>query len=74
MGKHEGGELDHDDVQADLLAHRQQRIAALERRVRGLVMEEHRAQKTRRAVQRRASSSCVVSGPMASSSDEVANS
>ena len=73
--KYEAGEFDDDDVQADLLAHCQRRIAELERKVGQLVMENEWLKKTRRAaVQRNAASSCVVSGPTASPSDEVANS
>ena len=62
--KYEAGEFDDDDVQADLLAHCQRRIAELERKVGQLVMENEWLKKTRRAaVQRNVASSCVVSGP-----------
>ena len=73
--KHEAGEFDDDDVQADLLVHCRRRIAELERKVGQLVMENEWLKKTRRAAaQRNAASSCVVSGPTVSPSDEVANS
>ncbi len=73
--KYEAGEFEDGEVQTEQLSHCQTRIAELERKVGQLVMENEWLKKTRRAaVQHSTGSTCVVSGPAVSPSDEVVSS
>ncbi len=73
--KYEAGEFDDEQVQGDLLARYEAKIADLERKVGQLVMENELLKKTRRSVERASSvTSSVVSGPTDSRSDTVAGS
>ena len=75
IAKYEAGEFDDEQVQGDLLARYEARIAELERKVGQLVMENDLLKKTRPPVERPSSTtSSVVSGPTVSRSDEIAGS
>ena len=52
VAKHEAGEFNDEQVQGDLLAQYEARIAELERKVGQLVMENDLLKKTRRPVER----------------------
>ena len=75
MAKYDAGEFDDEVVQGELLGRYEMRIAELERKVGQLVMENEWLKKTRRpAIQPGGATSCVVSGPNVSRSDEAASS
>ena len=75
IAKYEAGEFDDEQVQGDLLARYEARIAELERKVGQLVMENDLLEKTRPSVERPSgATSSVVIGPTVSRSDEVAGS
>ena len=72
VAKYEAGEFDDESVQGDILTRYEARIAELERKVGQLVMENEWLKKTRRpAIQPGSVTSSVVSGPVASRSDEA---
>lgn len=74
IAKYEAGELDDEQVQGDLLARYEARIAELERKVGQLVMENDLLKKTRASIERPSGEpSSIVSGPTVSRSDEVAS-
>ena len=75
IAKYEAGEFDDEQVQGDLLAHYEARIAELERKVGQLVMENDLLKKTRPPVEQPSGATAsVVSGPTVSRSDELAGS
>ena len=64
VAKYEAGEFDDEQVQGDVLARYQARIAELERKVGQLVMENDRLKKARRAAEQPSGAMVsVVSGP-----------
>lgn len=72
VAKHEAGEFDDEQVQGDFLAQYEARIAALERKVGQLVMDNDLLKKARRPVERPSgATSSIVSGPTGSRSDEA---
>ena len=74
VAKYEAGEFDDEQVQGDVLARYEARIAELERKVGQLVMENDLLKKARRAgEQPSAAMVSVVSGPTVSQSDEAAS-
>ena len=75
IAKYEAGEFDDEQVQGDLLARYEARIAELERKVGQLIMENDLLKKTRPPVERPSdATSSVVSGPTVSRSDARAGS
>jgi len=75
IAKYETGEFDDEQVQGDLLARYEARIAELERKVGQLVMKNDLLNKTRSPVGwPSGATSSVVSGPTVSRSGEVAGS
>ena len=74
VAKYEAGEFDDEQVQGDVLARYEARIAELERKVGQLVMENDLLKKARRAVEQPSGAMVsVVSGPTVSRSDEAAS-
>ena len=74
VAKYEAGEFDDKQVQGDVLARYEARIAELERKVGQLVMENDLLKKARRAVEQPSGAMVsVVSGPTVSRSDEAAS-
>lgn len=74
VAKYEAGEFDDEQVQGDVLARYETRIAELERKVGQLVMENDLLKKARRAVEQPCDAMpSVVSGPTVSRSDEAAS-
>ena len=74
VAKYEAGEFDDEQVQGDVLARYEARIAELERKVGQLVMENDLLKKARRAAEQPSGAMVsVVSGPTVSRSDEAAS-
>ena len=75
VAKYEAGEFDDEQVQGDILARYEARIAELERKVGQLVMENGLLKKVPRApLPDSGAQASVVSGPMRSRSGEAVNS
>jgi len=73
LAKHEAGTLDSDTAAADMLADYEARIAALERLVGKLTLEnEFLKEVSRHARQARSASMSVVAGPLVSPSQKDA--
>ena len=73
LAKHEAGVLDSDTAAADMLADYEARIAALERLVGKLALEnDFLKEVSRHARQRRSASTSVIVGPLVSPSQKDA--
>ena len=74
VAKNEAGEYDDEQVQSDVLARCETRIAELERKVSQLVLENDLLKQVRRAVEQpNGAMPAIVSGPTVSRSDEAAS-